>query len=232
MRTLPVIILTTLLLGGCVAPEVLKVVPLNEDVKWRYGNQLVSKETEGVTCELTFLRTTPDYFIYQVNVVNNSNKSLLVDPGLFYIVPASEGNNSYGVIKAIDPESHLIALDKREARVKRNGPGIILLSAAGLALGASIANSDNESGYLFAEAADGLAQGFVAHSYNRQYELADIKDERNFWENKALRKTTIEPTYKVDGLVLFPRCSHCREMKLYVPLDELNFAFDFNLVKQ
>ncbi len=136
------------------------------------------------------------------------------------------------MIKAIDPESHLIALDKREARVKRNGPGIILLSAAGLALGASIANSDNESGYLFAEAADGLAQGFVAHSYNRRYELADIKDERNFWESKALRKTTIEPTYKVDGLVLFPRCSHCREMKLYVPLDELNFAFDFNLVKQ
>ncbi len=232
MRTFPTIILTTVLLGGCVAPEVLKVVPVNEDVKWRYGNQLVSKETEGVTCELTFLRTTPDYFIYQVNVVNNSNKSLLVAPGLFYMIPASEGNNTFGVIKAIDPESHLLSLDKREARVKRNGPGIVLLSAAGLALGASIANADNESGTLFAEAADGLAQGFVAHTYNRQYELADIKNERDFWENKALRKTTLEPTYKVDGLVLFPRCNHCREMKLYIPLDELTFNFDYNLVKQ
>lgn len=232
MRIIRLILFTTLLLGGCVAPEVLKVVPLNEDVKWRYGNQLVSKDTEGVTCELTFLRTTPDYFIYQVNVVNNSNKSLLVDPGLFYMVPAAEGQTSYGVIKAIDPESHLLSLDKREARVKRNGPGIVLLSAAGLALGASFANADNESGPLFAEAADGLAQGFIAHSYNRQNELADIKDERDFWENKALRKTSIEPTYKVDGLVLFPRCSHCREMKLYIPLDELTFTYNYNLVKQ
>ena len=78
-------------------------------------------------------------------------------------------------------------------------------------------------------AADDLAHGLLLHSVLRHGAMADIKGERDFWENRVLRKTTLGPGYQAEGLVLFPRNATYSKISIRLPLEELNFSFDYSL---
>jgi hypothetical protein len=103
MKSIHILFFIPILLTCCFPASVLQVIPVNEDVKWRNGYQMVTKQLNGVSCELTFLRTEGEYFIYDVNIINNSNKSVLVAPDNFYLVPSPQKVGIPKKINSIDP---------------------------------------------------------------------------------------------------------------------------------
>ena len=54
-----------------------------------------------------------------------------------------------------------------------------------------------------------------------------MSDELYFWEELALRRTTLRPGEQIRGLVAFPRMDDAEGLRLETPIEQENFVFLF-----
>lgn len=87
-----VIGILALFCGGCAAPA-FDLVSRDPETPWLAGQRWVRTEASQATVKASYDRTWLDHLIFEVEVVNQSDAPLVVDPGQFSFTLASSGGD-------------------------------------------------------------------------------------------------------------------------------------------
>ena len=233
-------VLASILLASCATPKaVVRMKPVSENVRWNYGQAYASDTVMGIVAEAAFENSTPDYNVFNVSVINNSNMDYLVDPATFRIENITVDPANPVAIKAIDPETILLNIDKKisqnEADAKNAKVGVAI--AAGALIATSVAlvvtdNNNHDQHHRHREADPNLlvtAPIIIdgANNYDPGDYVSSIDRQRELWANATIRKTTLESGYKIEGKVFFPRFVSPGFYNLIIPVDQENISIQF-----
>mgnify|MGYP007016033189 CR=1 FL=1 len=176
-----------ILLASCASPRaVIRMNPVSENVRWNYGQAFASDTVAGVVVEAAYDQSTLEYNIFDVTVINGSNMSYVVDPVNFCFHETQYDNSRDNVYRAIDPESMLLTIDKKESEV-------------------------------------------VGGAKEAPYEAVENAErQRSLWMDGTVRKTTLEPGYRIDGKIYFPRFEKAANYVLQLPIDDKFAKISFN----
>lgn len=107
---------TLLFTQSCFSPQnVIRLQPEIVCTTWRYGQQFVSDSLYGVIFEVGFEQLNDNQYWFDFSIVNRSNLPVLIDPAEF-LLQAYDGKKqplTRARMKAIDPESEILELEKQ-----------------------------------------------------------------------------------------------------------------------
>ena len=142
MRTLAIGILA-LLCGGCAAPA-LDLVSRDPEAPWLVGQRWVRTESSRATVTASFDRFWLDRLVFRVEVVNQSDSTLVVDPSQFsFTLASSAGSLSPALRKrftAEDPDKVRTRLEN--ASPEGGGWAALMLVGAAAAVALTVLGGD------------------------------------------------------------------------------------------
>jgi hypothetical protein len=136
-----------LLVGGCAAPA-FDLVSRDPESPWLAGNRWVRTESSRATITTSFARTLADHLVFEVEIVNQSDSTLVVDPERFSYTLSSSARDLPARLRrdvaALAPANVVTRLDKEAARLHKEyerGPdqGLLITAVAGAVLIAALA---------------------------------------------------------------------------------------------
>ncbi|MGM0566549.1 MAG: hypothetical protein ACQESX_07335 [Bacteroidota bacterium] len=220
-------------LSGCFsATPIAKLEPVEENVQWNYGQQMVYRTTDSITVGMAFSRSTDRYIVFDMIFTNHSNQDILVKPETFQY----QGTNEYGTLLgtklyAADPEEKLLDIDKQLSKTnaqKANHAVLSLISTTAEAT-AAIA-SLNDTPAERANVSDDIRRNQYYRTQVRndmEAESWSLNEQRDFWSNAVLRKTTLKPGFYVEGKVFFERNECAASCTFSIPVNGTSFEYSF-----
>ena len=209
--------MTTLLflLNACATPQfVSRLEPLDQTDRWMHGRQLIElPEDRGILVDLVFQKSTPEYLIFDINIQNRSQETVLVNP-LDFSLEALNADRipiNAPLMVAYNPEVVLLDIDMQESREIAHGQNSATLELISVALDAAsdIASigSEEDPAEREQELADRDARrvDYEIEQADREYRIGSLADQRDYWEHATLRKTSLDPGYRLGGSLFFPR---------------------------
>lgn len=223
--------LSILLLVSCSAPKnILKLKPQSEQTSWFYGQEFTGDSVYGIIAKVAFDEVDHPWYLFDVEISNRSNMSLLVDPAQFFCVPLNgklEPFNS-DTIYAVDPEAKIMELDRNlayNAANQKNQLGLTLLAAGiDVATGIAVLSDDNPRNDNFRT---DLFPATLAESQNNRFEAIDLNELRDTWKSTTLRKTTLEKGFAMHGKILVPIVPDASYVQLNIPVDDELIRINF-----
>lgn len=224
------------LLNACVGPSpITRLNPENEKFVWNYGQQYIEKTFDGVRVSMAFNRNEGEDLIFDVEITNNRNDSILVDPRSFYY----RAENQYGTMlqtytKAVNPEDVLLEIDKNLARqdAQRSNQAIANLvstTAETVAVVSSL-DEDPEERHELYRSIDYNRNHRRAEAFETEQQVRSLQEERAFWENNVLRTTELAPGYYIKGKVFFKRNVNAYSYDFTVPAGGHDFVFHYKQI--
>lgn len=220
-------------LTGCFsATSIAKLEPVEENVQWNYGQQMVYKTKDSITVGMAFSRSTDRYIIFDMTFTNHSNSELLVAPETFYYQCKNEYGTFLGTkLYATDPEEKLLDIDKQlsKTNAQKANHAVLSLISTTTEVSAAIA-SLNESPEERAEISDDIRrnQYYRSQVHNDiEAESWSLNERRDFWSNTVLRKTTLKPGFYVEGKVFFERNECAVYCNFSVPVNWNSFEYSY-----
>lgn len=224
---------TILCITSCALPQpVPRLTTLADQYEWFYGQQHVKLPAQnGVSVELAFRQSTPENLMFDFTIKNQSTQTILVDPVHFALEPVGQDKVSPvgPLVSALDPEKVLLNLDRAESREiaeSQNATSVELLSAT-MDVASDISSINNPKDPE-AEAAEEVDRDNRRASYEsteaqREILLNSMDEQREFWANQAIRKTSLKPNHEMSGLVMFPRVDKANFLNVRAYLADLTF---------
>ncbi|MBI5915824.1 MAG: hypothetical protein HY842_10635 [Bacteroidetes bacterium] len=217
--------LTTALIS-CFTPRSIVQMEADEaEVKWSYGRQLIKQQRDSFDAQFYFDTYSKNNLIFDVEVTNWGSEDVLVAPERIY-VKCSESENIHS---AYDPEQELlnekIDLNRQEAAAKNLAVAVgVAAVTTAVAIAATSDGSNNSN--------NDRASTFTNITYVSTYVTPPLPapvlpPSLDFWANYSLRKTTLEPNYKVGGKVVVPRLDHCPALEVFLPVGKETFVARF-----
>lgn len=240
---LSILLVAALMFSGCFTPQpIVRVAPeASENVFWHQGQAIAEQKIDSIVGRAAYSHVNRDYLVFDVEFFNETSSPMLIDPAMFYLrTPANFQS------RAVDPERIIFSMEmdasRQEARAKNLAiaGGVVVVAAA-----VAVATSDDGDGdnndyvdnYTTADAiidvADGvgmIAWGLTFHQDPILSVSPNVFPETNdvlFWQEVALRKTTLMPDQNIRGLVAFPRLDDNNAFSLIAPIEEKRFDFLF-----
>jgi hypothetical protein len=227
-----------ILLASCATPRaIIRMNPVSENVRWNYGQAFASDTVTGIVVEAAFDRSTPEYNIFDVTVINRSNMNYVVSPADFHFQEVRYDEGPVNIYRALDPENMLLAIDKKESKdqadAKNAAIGAVVVAGAVVATAAIVAANSNdvEVRHHHRHADPGILVAtpiFLGGSNEPMAAMTEAERRRDMWANGTVRKTTLEPGYRIDGKVYFPRFEKPATYVLRLPVDEQFAQIAFN----
>lgn len=213
---------------GCVAPRPLyRLQPLAENTLWIYGKEYVESSNDSFAVAVAYDRTVNDYLVFQVEIENRTGSAVLVSPERFHYTTLKRAPafDTVDPVYAVDPEAKLEQLDKALSRENAR-------HASALAADITFTLLD-----IFAEIVTDTDDNTDELAYHRNYEIendnkhertvSNLKEIRDSWEFDTLRKTTLLPEQKVQGLVYFPAQETAQRIRILLPIAGWTATFTF-----
>lgn len=229
------------LLASCATPRaVIRMNPVSENVRWNYGQAFASDTITGIVVEAAFDRSTPEYNIFDVTVINQSNMSYVVNPANFQFQEVRYDDGPINIYRALDPENMLLAIDQKESKdeadAKNAAIGAVVVAGAVVATAAIVAANSNDTEvhhhrnhYRHADPGIMVATPiFLGGTDEPMPAMTEAERRRDMWANGTVRKTTLEPGYRIDGKIYFPRFEKPATYLLKLPVDEQYVEIAFN----
>ena len=239
-------LLLLLLLFSCGTPlQVVRVDPASEDLidRYRYGSAIQHQEADNVSVEVSFYDATRQYLLFDVEISNHTSDDILIDPAETSLQLPSGTR-----LSAVEPEYQLLSMDLESVRKQRQSRTLAWASAAVLVAASAyaIANGDNSTvsapnsdaviiSNLGTQVADVMTYVVLEEEGRRlEREMVPVADEmpevdnRFFWLDYSLRKTTLRPGESAVGKLVFPRSDDASTVEVVVPVGpQREFAFPF-----
>ncbi|MEQ8525394.1 hypothetical protein [Gracilimonas sp.] len=231
-----IIIPTLFFLSGCVTPEPISLLKGTEEQQrfWHQGQEFLTQSKGGITVELTYDREVGDYYVFDMGVYNESETELNVDPEKYFYRPVMMQKDSMKIVKAENPEEHLLEIDKKLSRLQaeeiNQSISSALLTTAEITMSVAAEVSDMSQ--------DKKNEMYRAHQEDRfyrsyqaaeiEYDQLDTQQQREYWKTQTLRKTTLLPDNYITGKTFFRKTLKADEVILYLPLNDEIFSFKYN----
>ncbi len=242
MNAFKIILLTlfvpaSLLLTNCSVPPnaILKLKPETENTEWYKGKEIATLDNDSVVIRISFDRSLNKEYLFDVDITNYSQKTVLVEPEKFSykIISGKIKGGDAIILSAKDPEKVIIELQKGQSIHQSNLETQAMLYSLGYFL-------------QFAGQTKALVTGDVELSKQIDIEgrkmkeeelINDIQNQRinqsldnssYLWEILALRKTTLYPNHSISGKVFFPISGLAEILEFSFPIDEQVLKILFN----
>ena len=235
------------LLIGCGPSYLLTMAPSHPNGPSINGHptSLSARPDDSVEVRLGFVRYEEKELVFEVEVNNNSTRSVLLAPDTFYYTPlytdtpdtltasATAATLEPARVPALDPEARLQQLAKRldKQANKAQGGGWLELVTSATHLAEDVASikkkeTDQQSAEREQRHADD--EQFLADQREEHAQKADVLyDQKRNLEAVALRKTLLPPHQYVTGQVHFPRTDAAHQLRMVVFFNERPVTFTF-----
>ncbi len=187
---------------------------------WENGMAVYQKESENFLVRVGFEDSDKDNILIDVELVNLSTESLLIEPDNFKVsyIKSEEEFSQYA---AINTEETLLKLDKAIARVwasEKNNQYLAIAGAMSDGMNMALRNPiDQTSNNIAYGTFD--AQRTASHG-------AQLSGQKGFYKNYAIRKTTLFPDTYIKGKIVFPREEKAEKLLLTIPIGDESFEFE------
>jgi|GEM_PF-634446 hypothetical protein len=240
------ILTATLLLAACSPEPVLRLQHDSGDdigVTAYRGMEYLISDKEESSAILAYYRHLGNRVIMDLEVINFSDEMIRFEPADFtYILHGRhfdwdpdirEGEWRDEVLSkgsAIDPESMLLQIDKETSRtVARERTNRVL---DGIAVGLDVASEISAAGRepsgdrAYREARrtrDAMIRADRRDNFYRN--VANMSDNRVYWESETLRTTDLMPGESIAGEISFPSHKDARTIEIMVRIGEEEHRF-------
>ncbi|MGE0079485.1 MAG: hypothetical protein AB7S48_16610 [Bacteroidales bacterium] len=255
IQLIAILILTASILTSCVTPSpVIRITPKEAKTTWEQGKEFVSYKKNDFIVHCAYHGINASFLIFDVEVINNSQEDYLLSPENFIMYTDSGKWNSvtnqivYATfpIKAVDPEQQLLLLDMQQSLTEANmknqqtAAAIVSIAAVPVIVATAVADSKDDKPRtvsrtdLAATATVGVLGGLDAGQEDNAYALNTIDNNRNTWEQYALRKTTLSTGEAIRGLIYFPKpdLEKYQDLQIDAPIlnnDKITFQYKVKL---
>jgi hypothetical protein len=219
-----------------------KLNPISDNTFWLFGQEYTKSTHKDVEIAFAFERMIDGNLIFDIEITNISDQTILISPENFYYYPMQSIedsiSNQNNKIFAIDPEMKLHEIDSKisteTARYKSSSDTDDAISLLDLMSDISTIGkkkTEEEVEKENKEDSDREDNKNVRdENYrNRMYDLNILRDE---WELSTIRKTTLMPNTFIQGRVYFPFRTNTKYIKIYFPLEDDLSTFVFLVEKQ
>lgn len=231
------LILSAFFLTNCyVSPApIMQLTPEHINLEWFKGKQISTLTNGHVSILLSFDRTENNNYLFDVEIFNNSENIILVNPELFYFTTLESTNkkrDSLLITNAFDPEKAILDIQKANSLHQSNVETQNMFNVFGnfLLLASQTKAIITNDTYLTEEV------NKRAQEMKEERLLDDVRNERierslssskYLWETLALRKTTLKKDQSIKGKVFFPLDKYAQKIKLFFPIGnyKLNIIF-------
>lgn len=223
-----------LTLASCATPQtIVRMNPVSPDVRWNYGQAFAGDTVTGIMVECAFDNATKEYNVFDVSIVNGSNLPYLVDPVNFFIEESPQPTEGVLAHRAIDPETMILSVDKQKAQNEadkknaqvKTGVALGLLTAAAVAVSLSGDVPLDPNLFISSSVVEDIAGNGVSPDYESSYDYL-----REMWVSSTIRKTTLEPNYRLEGKLFFPRFEKPGLYVFKLKVDEEYIEIPFNQI--
>lgn len=227
-RILFILLLIGYFAAGCSAPAVFELATADEEFNFHHGRELVWREDSTATTLLNFENYDGSNFSFYTEITNNSNEPYEVDPSNFYVeVLTPEMPENARQIAVIDPEKQIDAIDNgiadneksKDAAVGFNLIAGLFTAAVNIATDAPAEKVVDDIAYWGSSAYD--------ESVRHDIEKENLQDQKRYWQNEVMRKTTINPGEDFGGTFYVPVNRKAARIKLVMPLNNTIHEFIF-----
>ena len=224
-----------LVLASCVAPRpVSRLTPHAGEGYFQLGREFITLHNDGVYVIAAFEENRDEDLVFDVIVMNKSDRTIEVDPERFYALrlkePAADSSH-HPPLAAIHPENVLLNIDRSRAveyaEKRTNVIWGVLEATAGVVSTVSAVASDAGPAHVAEEAAYTFeTMGFhLARDAEIRDHMRLINDDKLYWKNDVLRKNTLAPGTAVEGFVYFPRDTDASWYMMCYPMGDQLFQF-------
>ncbi|MGD9993119.1 MAG: hypothetical protein AB7S69_07455 [Salinivirgaceae bacterium] len=203
---------------------------------WNQGTAFQSQTIDSVTVELGYIKRMQQSYVFSITVSNGSASEVHFDPATVSAHLFRGDTTMFDIFGAVNPEIELQELDTRikaeKARITRNAAFSVFESLAGIV--AEVAIEENEANREKKEALRSANESLgEIHAQNisaAELKLMNLYDWVPYWQESAIRKTSIFPEHYHSGDLHF-NLNYAPLVKIAVPVAERRFEFMFRMTK-
>ena len=213
---------------GCVAPRpIYRLQPIADDTLWIYGKEYVESRNDSFAVAIAYDRTVKDYLIFELEIENGTSHTILVSPEKCYfnLLKWTPTANTVDPVYAVDPEIKLEQLDKALSRENARHASAFAANITFTLLdifAEIVTHSDDDSD---------VCDYDIEDDNKHERIVSNLQQIRDSWEFDTLRKTTLLPQQKVQGLVYFPIQETAERIRIHIPIAGWNAGFTFDQTK-
>lgn len=227
------------LLVSCAAPQpVARLEPILQKgtATWSHGNQRITlPEQNGLQLSTAYRASDPHHLMLEFHIQNRSNKAVLVTPEqFFYEALAADTTTILATSYANDPEKELLQMELTESRLRaeQQNETTSELFAIAIDIADDITDRNETQAERNLEWTEQEARHAEYESSQANYEInfRSMNEKRDYWANRTIRRTTVEPGYELAGSVFFPRNNEARFIRVHFVIDNQTFTATFKQV--
>jgi hypothetical protein len=215
---------------SCVSPlPVSQLEPADEyESFWVDGSEVLTQTKDSLSIELSYLRREGQLFVFNMTVANLSSSPLLVDPSTFYYLPIVHTGDTLKMVRAVNPENVILDREKTiskldASRKNKMTQGAIFGSVEVASMIASVGKDESDQGDDYS-----IIDQTQADIAEIDYQTMQAIEQRNYWENESLRKTTLFPDHYVQGRIYMRWTRHADTVWLFIPVNQTMFEFIYD----
>ena len=226
IRFLP-ILFPILIFASCAIPAPISQLSPDEkyDSFWLNGRQILSQSKDSIFVEVSFYERQQELFIFDITVINESGKNLLIDPSLISYLPISVKGDTLRAISAVNPENKILEqqmrINKLDAERRSEAGSALLFGSLELAasLSGDYSNEDDEPSAI---------DRYYIETARIDAKTVSVIEQKEYWETQPVRKTTLFDEHYTTGHVFLRYRKNMGKLGLIIPLSDQEFEFWFN----
>lgn len=233
-KFLSILILFTAILFTHCSPSrsaILNLKPQTPNNEWYKGKEIVTLDNDSIIIRISYDRSDNNHYVFDTEIINNSEKTILVEPEKFnYKIISGKINGGDPIIlSAKDPEKVIMELQQNYAIHKNNVEMEAMTYSFGYFLQfvgqtkALVTNDPELSKRIDYQSQRMKDDEFITDIQNNRIGSA-LENSSYVWEILALRKTTLYPFQNISGKVFFPISGLAETLKFYFPLDKYEMS--------
>lgn len=231
-----IVMVSLLLLASCYVPSsrVYDLRAKNDDAIWLNGKELIKLSENNIEVIVNFDQVEHGIASFDLSIANYTDQAVLIIPEDFYC-SVTHRLDEEKIIYAINPEEMILncnkQIEKNYAQNQSEGRTELLFSLFDLA--EDIHNNDKTDEEIDEQRAD-REDREVRYDKNKEKYIANLNqlyNKRDFWQNEALRKTTLFPGHKLNGKVFFKIPTSSLMLQLFLPIEDRNLMLEYEKIK-
>jgi hypothetical protein len=222
------ILFTTILFTNCSPSRtaILNLKPQTPNNEWYKGKEIVTLDNDSIVIRISFDRSDNNYYVFDTEIINNSEKTILVDPEKFCykIISGKIKGGDAIILTAKDPEKVILELQKDYAIHKNNMEMEAMANSFGYFLQfagqtKALLTNDPDLSKRIDHQSQRMKNDEIINDIQNNRIGSALENSSYVWEILALRKTTLYPYQNISGKVFFPISGLAETLEFYFALD-------------
>lgn len=206
---------------------IINLKPQTSNNEWYKGKEISTIDNDSIVIRISFDRSDNNYYVFDTEIINNSEKTILVEPDKFSykIISGKIKGGDAIILSAKDPEKVILELQKNYAIHKNNVEMEAMASSFGYFLQfvgqtKALVTNDPELSKRIDHQSQRMKEDELINDIQNNIVGSALENSSYIWEILALRKTTLYPYQNISGKIFFPISGLAETLKFCFPLDE------------